>query len=143
MYHGDRSQESAQYFPAVLALNFAAADGDDEADEGGELGDGGEAHEETTRPPHGTEIVIAHTVFLGFGERPAGFVEGGVAVVMQAEVLRVGLVAVVDRDVQAHPVRHEDGGKRHGRSWWEVMLAMARSCGVLVHAHARLQSAGG
>lgn len=84
MYHGHRAQKPAEHFPAILALHLAASDGDDKADQRGELDDGGEVHEEAACPPHGAKIfIVAETVLLVVGEGPARFTgQGGVAIMM-------------------------------------------------------------
>lgn len=97
LYDRDHGQEAAQDLPAILPLDLAPADGHHEADKCSELGDGRKAHEETGSPPHGAEVpVIGITVLLLVGERAAGLVgKGGVAVVVQAEMLGVDGVAVL------------------------------------------------
>lgn len=89
LYYSDSSQQSTEYFPAILALDLAAANGNNEAHEGRQLSDGGKAHEEAARPPHGAKIlVVGRAIELGVGEGPAWFTgQGSIAIMVKAQVL--------------------------------------------------------
>lgn len=110
---GIGEQEAADELPAALALEFAAGEDDEEADERGQLDDGGEGEQEAAATPQRAEgLVVAAVVFAGEG--PARGVGDRGAALVQAQTLREGR-ACRRRHAVRHPVRGQERGEGQGR----------------------------
>lgn len=71
-YH---SKQTTQDLPAIFSLDTPTTDGNNKADQCGQLDDGRKAHEEARSPPHGAEVpVVWIAVYLLLGKRPAGLI---------------------------------------------------------------------
>lgn len=117
------SEQTAQDPPPGLALHPPARDDEEEPHQRGQLGDGGEAHQEPRGAPHGAEVPPAALALGLVREVSARRVRDRTAAPVQADVAREDGAAGRVRAV-GDPVGCGDGGECHCRccDWGQCLL---------------------